>query len=294
MSGSGKIAPKPRKKPTGKVKAASLAKDEKTFKSAEFVQDSDDEEKDGGEASIGDHQALPVKNLAARLSPEKKKVRAKPTPSLQKPAKRPVTHIPSPVIDESGSDVDAGTSRMLSPNNLKSNGLGIVENNLAAERLSSVAKSLMKRKRPSVSASDTGSNTSGQDDSSSPVNAKRRKGSPLPKLARSRDVNTTLSTKPSRHPTSSDTDEVGKPGSNEDAETDAVSESGSETQSHNGSGEKSTVASDNRTEYGHFARKDLRDLAKSLQCRSKVSSATAPIRTTSWLQVHYHLLPCCV
>ena len=290
MSGSGKIAAKPRKKPIAKPKAASLAKDEKTFKSAEFVQDSDDEEEVGGEVSTDNHHALPVKNLAARLSPETKKVRAKPTPSSQKPIRRLATHIPSPVVDESGSDGDAGTSRLLSPDNLKTNGLGIVENNLAAKRLSSVAKPSTKRKSPGVSASDTGSSASGQDDSSSPVTAKRRKGSPLPRRDPGRDLNTTLSTKPSRHPTSSDTDEVGESGSNEDAETDAASESGSETQSHSGSG----VASDNRTKYGHFATKDIRDLAKSLQCRSKVSPVTAPIRTTPWLQVHYHLLTCCV
>ena len=294
MSGSGKIAPKPRKKSIAKSKAASLAKDEKTFKSAEFVQDSDDDENNGGESSIGNHEALPLKTPAARLSPEKKKVRAKPTPSLQKPTKRLVTHIPSPIVDESGSDGDAGISRLSSLENLKSNGLGIVENNVAAKRLSSTAKPSTKRKSPTESASDTGSSASGQNDSSSPVPAKRPKGSPIPKLARSKDAYTTLSIKPSRHPTSPDTDEAGEPGSNEDTETDVASESGSETQSHSGSVEKSTVASDERTKYGHFATKDIRDLAKSLQCHSKGRPATTPIRTTSWLQVHYHLLTCCV
>ena len=286
MSGSGKPAPKPRKKSIVKPKAASSTKDEKTFKSAKFVQDSDDDEDNDGQASTGNYQALPVKNLA-RLSPEMKKIPAKPTP---KPANRPKTHTPSPASGESRSDGEASNDRLSSTDKVKNNGLGTVERDVAAKRLSSIAEPSLKRKNPMVTASDTGSSVSDQDESSSPVPAKRQKGSARPKSGTSRAVHTTLSTKPSRHPASSDTDESGEPASNEDAETTSASEGGSESQSKNGGGEESTPASDEMTKYGRFAKNDIRDLAKSLQCRSKVSPATAPICTTSWLQVHYHLL----
>ena len=291
MSGSGKPAPNPRNKSLAKPKAASFKKDEKTFKSAEFVQDSDDDEH-GGEDSIGKHHASTVEILAVRLPTEKKTIQAKRTPSLQKPAQRPKAHMPSPVVDESGSDGQSSTSQLSSPDKLKSNGQRTVKNNVAAKRLSSVAKSSMKRKKSSFSDSDTGSSASDRDKSSSPLPAKRRKGSPLPDSSTSTAVNTILSAKPSRHPTSSDTDEVGEPGSTEDAETDVVSEGGSASQSQSGGSEISTLASEKRTKYGRFATNDIRDLAKSLQCRSKISPATAPIRTTSWLQVHYHHHAC--
>lgn len=292
MSDSRNPASKPRKKAVAKPKAASsMRKDEKTFKSAEFVQDSDDDRDNGGEGPIRKPLVLTMKDQATGLPPGKKKVRAKPTPSLPKPAKGPKTYTPSSVVGDSGSDGEASTSRLSSPDKLKGNGLGTVENNVAAKRLSSEARPSLKRKSPSASASDTGSSMSDQHESS-PVPTKWRKGSPRHKSGTSTSVNATATAKPSRHVTSSDTDEVGEPGSNEDAETDSASEGGSESQNQSGSSEKSTPASDKRTKYGHFATNDIRDLAKSLQCCSKVSPATAAIRTTSWLQVHYQLLTC--
>lgn len=296
MSGSKRPATKPRTESIAKSAAPPSHKDKNTFKSTEFVKDSDDEEDGVGSTPVGKNVAKPIKPKAS-LPHKEKKESSKQAQALPKPTTgRKKAPLPSD-SSKRGSVEEPSNEQASLPGKPLSNGSGKVQSKALAKGPDTVTRPSLKRKSPSPSNDGTASIVSDDDESNSPTSAKRRRESPVPTGVAEKS---TRSAKPSSHRTSSasgpDDDEVSQNGSEEDAGIGSTSESGSESESRKGSGEDAAIATSKKPKYGHLNTIALRDLTKSLQCPRKADfkATIYSLRTTSWLRARRYLVTCFV
>ena len=280
MSGTKKPATRLTKK--AKAEAVAVPKSNgKTFKSDEYVKDSDDDEGEAGSTFVEENLSAPIKPKAAIQPPKKKNGSSKPILALPKPIRADQTPTPTSDTSVSGRDEESDNTKGSVPNILEINGSENFQSKAVAKRLDIVTRPLLKRKGTSTSISGTAFSESNEDKSSSPTYAKRQKGGQLLKAKTGMAETTALLAKPSMDKMSSASDGDAQTESDRDNETDSGSENGPESQSQNGSDQDPTLATRTRAKYGHFAIAAQRDMTKSLQCPARFDSSIAPIRTAT-------------
>ena len=275
MSGSKKLATKSTTKKPKKL-APAIAK---PFKSAEFVQDSEDE--DGGTGNIATKDGTAsVKRKVQEPSSEGKKTSLKSRSALTGRTGEPPSSAPS--TNDGGSDSQAASEGASESGSPDINDSVKLQSTRPAKRPSTNNLSVNK-KSPSSDASGTETSTDDVEEISTPTPARRRKFSP-PSKAR---LDNAKSKAPVPEISSQQTSSVQDPENTEASQTesDNETEDGSEGQSgsgssESGSDEEATPVTRKESTYDHYATVTLRDMTKSPQ----YPPFNHTLCTTSWLR----------
>lgn len=282
MSGLKKLATKSATK-TSKKSAPAIAK---SFKSAEFIQDSEDEEV-GNVATK--HRTTSAKRNLQEPSPGEIKASLKGRSALVERARKP----PSSALNADDGDSDSlsnseGESYSGSP---EINGSVGSQSMRPAKRSSSTSSSSPEMKSPSSDASGTETSADDVEEISTPTPAGRRKVDPMSKARLDKHKQRAPVTEISSQRNSSVEDlentEASQNESDNETEGSSEGQSGSGS-SESGSNEEPRPVTRKESTYGHFATVTLRDMTKSPQC----PTYNPALRATSWLRCCNYFVEC--
>ena len=275
-------------KSTTKISKKSAPAIAKPFKSAEFVQDSEDEEV--GASNVATKNGIaPIKKKAQESSLEEKRASLKSRSALTGRTRESPSSAPD--TNDGGSDsqsVSQGESDSGSP---EINGTIKVQSMRPVKRLSLTSSPSLERKSLSSDASGTETSADDVEEISTPT-PKSRRNSNQPLRGRLDNAKQKAPvTEISRQQTSSvqdlESSGAGQNESDNENEDSSEGQSGSGS-SENGSDEESTPVTRKESTYGHYATATLRDMAKSPQCPTFYRA----LRSTSWLRGCNYFVEC--
>ena len=260
----------------------------KSFKSAEFVQDSEDEEVRTGTVAAK-RNAASVKGKVQESSSEEKR------PSLK--ARSALTgrsgELPSSTssTNDGSSDSQSASEGESDSGGPKINGSVKLQSRRSAKRPAPTSNPSLKRKNPSPDASGTDTSTDDVGERNTPTAARRQNLSPPSKARIDKAKQKVPVTKISRQPTSTVQDlentEISQDESDNKTEDDSE-EQGDSASSESGSDEEPAPVTGKKSTYGHFATVTLRDMTKSPQC----PTFNHALRSTSRLRGCNHFVEC--
>ena len=260
----------------------------KPFKSAEFVQESEDEEVGTGNVPIKNDTAS-VKRKDQKPSLEEKGASLKSISTLNGRTGKLPSSAPSTTDD--GTDSQSASEGESDSESPEVNGSAKAQSRRPAEKPNSTSNPFLKRKNPSSDTSGTETSAEDVEERNTPTPARRRHFSPPSKARLDQAKQKAPATEISRQQTSSVQDLENTETSQD--ESDNETEGGSEGQSgsgssESGSDEEPTPVIGKESTYGHFATVTLRDMTKSPQC----PTFNHPLRSASWLRGCNYFVEC--
>ena len=283
MSGSKKLATKSTTKKPKKL-APAIAK---PFKSAEFIQDSEEED-DGTRIIATKNYTASVKRKVQEPSPGGRKASLKSISALTRHTGEPPSSASS--INDGGSEsqsVSEGESEAGIPD---INGSVKLQSTRPAKRPSTNNLSL-NRKSSSSDAGGTETSTDDVEEISTPTPARRRKFSPPSKvrlgIAKQKASVPEISSQQNSSVQDLKNTDASQNKSDNETEDSSEGQSGSGS-SESGSDEEPTPVTRKGSTYGHSATVTLRDMTKSPQC----PPFNHTLRSTCWLRGCNYFVEC--
>ena len=260
----------------------------KPFKSAEFVQESEDEEVGAGSVPAKS-DTVSVKRKAQKPSPEEKRASLKSRSALNGRTGELSSSAPS--TDDDGTDSQSASEGESDSESPEINGSVKVQSRRPAGKPTSTSNPPLKRKNPSSDTSGTETSAEDLEERNTPTPARRRSFSPPSKARLDQAKQKAPATEILRQHASSVQDLENTETSQD--ESDDETEGGSEGQSSSGSSESGSDEDPvpvigKESTYGHFATVTLRDMTKSPQC----PTFSHPLRSASWLRGCNYFVEC--
>lgn len=260
----------------------------KSFKSAEFVQESEDEEVGTGNVAAKKHAASVKGKVRGPSSGEKRASLNGRSALTGRTGKLPSS---TPSTNDGGSDSRSTSEGESDPGSPEINGSVKLPSKRPAKKPTSTSNPSLKRKNPSSDASGTETSADDVEERNTPTPARRRNSSPPSKARIDKAKRKAPVKKISRQQTSpvQDLENTEISQDESDNETEDGSEGQSDSRSsESGSEEEPRPVTGKKSTYDHFATVTLRDMTKSPQC----PTFNHALRSTSWLRGCNYFVEC--